>query len=154
MKQVGKWLDWLRENDVYDNTRIIIVSDHGYSVESDIVEYYQTQFLPLLLFKDFNADGELTYDYTFMTNADTILLATEGLEEISKNNPYTGEELAAEKDGGINAYPVVDSKEWNAPMITDYTKFTLDKNVAWHISDNIFNPSNWIRLSEWEEMTK
>ncbi len=154
MKQVGKWLDWLRENGVYDNTRIVIVSDHGYSFESDIVEYDQAQFLPLLLFKDFSAEGELTYDYTFMTNADTILLATEDLEEISCNNPYTGKELTAEKNDGINAYPVVDSREWNAPMITDYTKFTLDKNVAWHVSDNIFNPSNWIKLSEWEEMTK
>ena len=27
--QLGNWFDYLRENDVYDNTRIIIVSDHG-----------------------------------------------------------------------------------------------------------------------------
>ena len=154
MKQVGKWLDWLRENGVYDNTRIIIVSDHGYSVNSDIVEYDQAQFLPLLLVKDFNSDGELTYDYTFMTNADTILLATEGLEEVSDTNPYTGKKLTADKEDGINVYPVVDSREWNAPQIIDYTEFTLDRSVGWHVSDDIFDSGNWINLTEWEEMTE
>ena len=154
MKQVEKWLDWLRENGVYDNTRIIIVSDHGYSVNSDIVEYDQAQFLPLLLVKDFNSDGELTYDYTFMTNADTILLATEGLEEVSDTNPYTGKKLTTDKEDGINVYPVVDSREWNAPQIIDYTEFTLDRSVGWHVSDDIFDSGNWINLTEWEEMTE
>lgn len=28
--RVGEWLDYLREQNVYDNTRIIIVADHGY----------------------------------------------------------------------------------------------------------------------------
>ena len=27
--QLGKWFDYLRENGVYDNTRIIVMSDHG-----------------------------------------------------------------------------------------------------------------------------
>ena len=32
---IGKWMDYLRENGVYDNTRIIIVADHGCDVEFD-----------------------------------------------------------------------------------------------------------------------
>ena len=36
---VGKFLDYLRENGVYDNTRIIIVADHGYP--TDRWEKYQ-----------------------------------------------------------------------------------------------------------------
>ena len=31
--QLGKWFDVLREQGVYDNTRIILVADHGYSLE-------------------------------------------------------------------------------------------------------------------------
>ena len=27
--RLGEWFDWMREQGVYDNTRIIIVSDHG-----------------------------------------------------------------------------------------------------------------------------
>jgi len=29
MNTLIKWIDWMKENDVYDNTKIIIVSDHG-----------------------------------------------------------------------------------------------------------------------------
>ncbi|MDR1637320.1 MAG: YidC/Oxa1 family membrane protein insertase [Treponema sp.] len=61
---LGKWLDFLRENGAYDNTRIVVVSDHGANLESPFsgnivlpkgmrVENYN----PLLLFKDFGAWG-------------------------------------------------------------------------------------------------
>lgn len=42
MIQLGKWLDYLKEKGVYDNTRIIIVSDHGRDLHDNIcpvVEY-------------------------------------------------------------------------------------------------------------------
>jgi arylsulfatase A-like enzyme len=29
MLRVGEWMDYLKEQGVYDNTRIIIVADHG-----------------------------------------------------------------------------------------------------------------------------
>ncbi len=60
--QVGKWLDYLRENGVYDNTRIILVSDHGFRSDglfglklgpknSQDMHY----FCPLLMVKDFDS---------------------------------------------------------------------------------------------------
>ena len=30
--QLGKWFDYMRENNVYDNTRIIIAADHGIGI--------------------------------------------------------------------------------------------------------------------------
>lgn len=33
MLRLGEWFDYLREEGVYDNTRIILVSDHGYRLE-------------------------------------------------------------------------------------------------------------------------
>ena len=35
--------------------------------------------IPLIMMKDFNTDGPLQKDYTFMTLADIPILATEGL---------------------------------------------------------------------------
>jgi hypothetical protein len=32
----GKWFDFLLENGVYDNTRIIIAPDHGSSLPADV----------------------------------------------------------------------------------------------------------------------
>ncbi len=152
--QIGKWLDYLKENDCYDNTRIIIVSDHGSGSNNPLVSSKEAGYMPLLLVKDFNSNDELKYDYTFMTNADTILLSIDNLDGVSRINPYTGNALKEEKDDGINAYPVLNDIEWNAPKITSYTEFTLDKSQGWHIKDNIFDQSNWIHISEWEEMNK
>ncbi len=151
LKAVGKWLDYLRENNCYDNTRIIIVSDHGYTLENDAVTVEQCEFLPLLLVKDFNSNDDLKYDYTFMTNADTILLLTDGLEEIERVNPFTGNELESRKEDGIDVYPTVNKEEFNAQKMLDYTSFTLDKSQGWHVKDDIFTPSGWTPLLEWEE---
>ena len=91
--QLGIWFDWMRDNEVYDNTRIIIVADHGAKIEGfpdlildakrDIMYY-----IPLLMVKDFNASGFCT-DNQFMTNADTPTLALQGLLE-DPVNPFTG----------------------------------------------------------------
>jgi len=91
--QIGKWLDYLKENSVYDNTRIIIVADHGRTLgqfddlqitpELDVQGYH-----PILLVKDFNAK-EFGISDTFMTNADVPGLALEGLMD-NPVNPFTG----------------------------------------------------------------
>ena len=98
--RIGEWLDYLKKNDVYDNTRIIIVSDHGRDLYSDkelvldigaddpfdIGLYY-----PFLLVKDFNTT-EFTISDEFMTNADVPTLATKGIID-RPINPFTGKEI-------------------------------------------------------------
>lgn len=152
-KRVGIWLDYLRENGVYDNTRIVIVSDHGGNIELNELPGYKTKYTPLLLFKDFNSNDELKTDNTFMTNADTILLSTTGLEEIPQINPFTGNVLTSDKENGITVYPI-HSDEINALAMKKKTEFTLTKDIAYHVSDDIYDESNWIPLLEWEEMSK
>lgn len=96
MLQLGKWFDYLREQGVYDNTRIILVSDHGYNIRHleellmkgddkacDVERYY-----PLLMVKDYGSQTFET-DHTFMTNADVPTLAFSGLIE-RPLNPFTG----------------------------------------------------------------
>lgn len=97
---VGRWLDYLKEEGVYDNTRIIIVGDHarwfkhndmyllddGTDDLKDIECYY-----PLLMIKDFNSKGFMV-DEQFMTNADVPTYALEGLIE-NPINPFTGKEI-------------------------------------------------------------
>ena len=98
MLAVGDWIQEMKEQGVYDNTRIILVSDHG--------GYYLNQiqdgrlagedisgFNPLLMIKDFDADGEIRTDTTFMTNADVPFLAMKNLIE-EPVNPFTGETIS------------------------------------------------------------
>ena len=98
--QIGYWLDYLKEQGVYDNTRIIIVSDHGKwlyhndmfaldnteDYETDIESYY-----PLLMMKDFDSHGFYT-DEEFMTNADVPTYAFEGIID-NPVNPFTGRQI-------------------------------------------------------------
>ena len=100
MIQLGKWLDFLRENDVYDNTRIIIVSDHGRDLGL-FDQRFETDdkgapgdamiYQALLMVKDFNSN-EFSTDPTFMTNADTPAIAFEGIID-NPVNPFTGQKI-------------------------------------------------------------
>jgi hypothetical protein len=102
--QLGKWFDFLRENGVYDNTRIILVADHGYrtyQLEEQIItdsvgEVHDLErYYPLLMVKDFNSEGFSTSD-EFMTNADVPTLAVERLIE-NPVNPFTGKVINADE---------------------------------------------------------
>lgn len=147
LKQVGLWLDYLRDNGVYDNTRIIVVSDHG--ARSNLAEGFERAgFEPLLLFKDFNSNDDIVYDSTFMTNADTNFLARQNLG-ISGINPFTGNELKVDKADGVNVYPIYET-EYNPTVIKGYSQFTLVTNGSFHVvPGDILNKDNWIPLSEW-----
>ena len=83
LMQLGKWFDYMRKNGVYDNTRIILVADHGRGLylnwDRVIDNGPDTDFFfPLLMVKDFNAKG-FSFSDTFMTTADVPTLATSGL---------------------------------------------------------------------------
>lgn len=94
---LGDWFDYLRKEGAYENTRIILVSDHGYDLgfEKYVLgaERYEDimNYMALLLVKDFGGKEQQT-DYRFMTNADTPLLAVEGIME-NPQNPFTGKTM-------------------------------------------------------------
>ena len=99
--QLGKWMDWLREEGLYDHTRIIIVGDHGtYLAQSEEMllgdEAWEdiALFNPLLLVKDFGATSFSVND-CFMTNADVPLLAMRDLIP-DPHNPFTGQPMTDE----------------------------------------------------------
>lgn len=155
-KQYAKWFDLLRDNGCYDNTRIIIVSDHGYlgrgnfssfddfeNPTKDVAVYYN----PMLLIKDFDSHGEVKTDNAFMTSADTLFLAKEGLG-LSDINPFTGKRLVPQKKDGVNIYWTAD---WNAANFYDAKQFVLPEELSYHVSDNIFDQKNWIPLVDWKK---
>lgn len=151
--QIGKWFDYLRQNGVFDNTRIIIVADHGYNIPLEAFDEFDNPKVPsffntLFMVKDFNCNGELKVDNSFMTNADTIFFAKKDLG-LSEINPISGKELVQNKKNGVNIYSV-DPEEWSVYKMYDKTQFTIDLTKAWHVSDNIFEQSNWITLDEYK----
>jgi len=142
---LSKWFNFLIENDVYDNTRIIITSDHGSSSPSPFpdnillpngkrLDYYSA----ILMFKDFNASFNLKIDNTFMTNLDVPYMAAQDLVE-KLIDPISGKEMTIPKDEGI-FIPNVDFMDALRSHRTTGFVYTRD----WlHVKENIFNPANW-----------
>ena len=151
MLQLGNWFDYLRENDVYDNTRIILVSDHGYdcaqleelilddgSGNSEDLEWYY----PLLMVKDFNSEEFVTSD-TFMTNADVPTLAMEGVIP-NPDNPFTGKAINSDEKTAHDQF-IIRSHDWQ----TDTNNGNTFLPAKWaSVKDNIWNKNNWTLYNE------
>ena len=146
---LSKWFDFMKENGVYDNTRIILVADHGTSMEdysnlvmSDI-GLDAAWCNPLLLVKDFNATGSIKTDNTFMTNADTPFLAVNGIIG-HPTNPFTGKEITTEEKTShsqlINSSNLCNIKSNNGNV------FNLSDGHWFSVHDDIYKRENWERL--------
>lgn len=149
MLKLGEWFDYLRENDVYDNTRIIVVADHGFP-RTDLfgTKFSQSDFIAdvltfnsILLVKDFGSKATISADNTFMSNADTPLLAFEGLIN-NPINPSTGNPITNDAKSNPVHYLCITSL-WNPDDNTGTT--FLESALTWYsfIGDNIFDLSAW-----------
>ena len=148
MLKLGDWFDSLRENGVYDNTRIILVSDHGYDLftnkERVLPDGMDTErFNSILLVKDFDAKG-FSYSDDFMTTGDVPTLAMDGLIQ-NPINPFTGNPINSDpKNGTIHVFfsGVLDVQTNNA----GYQFAPGD----WYRVDNqnIKDLNNWVKVGE------
>ena len=158
-KLLARWFDYLKEEGVWDNTRIVVVSDHGcYWNDVDIErddeldaqvsgdEYNgRGHYHPLLLFKDFAAAGPLVTDAeSFMTNADTPSLLLNGLVE-HPVNPFTGKEIpldtTALKQDGV----VISVCDRHRPSDNGKYQFSIAADEWWRVRNNIFEAASWSR---------
>jgi len=146
MLQLGNWFDYLRENGVYDNTRIILVSDHG-AVNRHFEELLVDdgmgavrdveQYFPLLMVKDFGS-REFTVSDAFMTNADVPTLAVDQLIE-NPVNPFTGKSINNDEKYAHDQMIIL-SDEWSTVTNSGNT-FLPSKWAA--VKDNIWEKDNW-----------
>ena len=143
--KIGEWFDYLREQGVYDNTRIIMVSDHGTAVG-----YYNIMcngkemggYIPLMMVKDFGATGfSVCEDY--ITNAETPAIATAGLIK-GPVNPYTGNPISSGIRTG--AEMVILSSDYSLSKNQDRKTF---KMASWYVVEgDPHNSNNWKYVGE------
>ena len=147
--QIGRFADFLRENGIYDNTRIVVVSDHGIGGDKSMYNgtpsfdgYSKDRLNPVLLVKDFYAssNGTVQADEKFMTNADVPAIVLKGIVEAPKN-PFTDTPINEDyKKSGV----IITKGDVFMPYHSksEY-EFTIADEDWIHIKDNIFIDSNW-----------
>lgn len=151
LRILGKWFKWMKKAGIYDNTRIIVVSDHGYSGIDPMFGDYKVirdkngklvettgRVHPLLLVKNFKSRGPVKRSDRFMTNSDTPAIASTG---IASSNPFPDPfALKAErKKLVVNFVP-------SRPVEND--KYTYKIMGQYRVKDSIFNKSNWAIINK------
>lgn len=153
--QLAEYFDFLRQNGCYDNTRIIIASDHGANSLKFFDDFIFKDFIvnvgntnwpfdlqsvnALLLVKDFSADKEFSVCNDFMTNADVPSIALDGLVQ-NPLNPFTGKRISS--DAKNERQIVTTSVNWS---IGKQNKNSFDtRDGEWiSVSGNIFDRASW-----------
>ena len=136
---ITNFITYLKKNNIYDNTKIIIVSDHGRNVNTKAFDKnieFANWYNALLMYKDFNSKGEIKIDTNFMTIADTPYLATKHIPNIK--NPFNNKLITNDyKTNG--AYIIMPNSLEPSQQFSNRYNF----NVYYHVKDNIFDINNW-----------
>lgn len=150
MLQLANWFDYLREIGVYDNTRIILVSDHSvnlkitdrFLIDNKDEKMNTMVFFPLLMVKDFGSTGFTTSD-EFMTNADVPTLA---FNELIDNpvNPATGNAVNNAEKYSHDQYIILSDKKY----VTDNNGNTFLPGLWLTVHDSIWDKNNWDIVAE------
>ena len=147
---LGEWFDKLRDNGCWDNTRIIIVADHGNSLHQ--FDYMMLDngidaeaFNPLLMMKDFGASGRYSVCDDFMTNADVPTMAMDGLID-DPVNPFTGNKV----DAGSKDRELLLTTSGNHDIKTNNGSVFDTSDGQWYsiIPGSIFDVNNWIPIND------
>lgn len=135
MKEVFILIDFLKENKIYDNTMLVLVSDHSYN---DIIEHKQAYKPsignnpnPLLLIKDFNSNSALKVDSRLMSNADVYGILCDTLKSCNEKNILKNYPQSRELIHTLNVYWSNQSK----------SSSNLIFEKIWRIKDDMLDPN-------------
>ena len=150
--QLAQWFRFLRENGLWENTRILVVSDHGYEMglnhiltggnegDNALAPYDGVMaYNALMMIKDFGSGNEFTVNNTFMTIADMPSEAMRGLIE-NPVNPFTGNPITEDaKNKEEEQYVMLTDwriAENHGNQFTDPVRLVLKNKY-------LFDESNW-----------
>lgn len=128
---IGDILLQLKQNGVYNNTKIVIISDHGWKINLASNTNLDLDLLhnsALLLVKDFGKTGNIKENNQFMTTADLPFLTSDKLIKNPKN-PFTNQTITQNmKEKGVNIVLGEQSK-WHPRHWDDKERHNLYSKV-------------------------
>ena len=146
MRFLADFLIKLKKAGVYDNTRIVFVSDHSWGDSQTINKIfdhtvYIDSFRPdaLLMFKDFNSRGDLITSNALMSIEDTPALLIDGIAKAP--GIYTIEELKK-----LSSSDRIRTYCENYPDSDNMNVNTFSIIKLWQVKGTMFKRENWTEI--------
>ena len=139
LKYLGDYIQWLKDNGIYDNTQIFVISDHS-GLDSINIPI-DSRPDALFLFKDFNSRGALKQDSRLMANYDVASIFCANLSNGCKNVPKNILKHYPQNRTLIHTIP----HSW---MIEEHKVNHWILNKIYQVKDNIYDPKNWTDITE------
>ncbi len=142
-----QWIQWLQKNNIYDNTEIIILSDHGLEgtgkdMKSDRwkdSEYPDfSRMNALMMVKRAGGQGSLRQDNSFLSNADLLGLLCQGKLDC-KGTPFESEQKNLQPNRTL-PYFLIDSISWEEVI----SQPKLKTQQTFYLPKTIFEQKNWL----------
>ena len=147
----ARFFRFLKDNNCWDNSRIIIAGDHGRASMRTVDMNFLSGFagtdispeslIPLIMMKDFDSDGPLQKDYTFTTLADIPILTTEGLAPELQKNPFSGLPFKSSQDKTV--IKAMHGGDWRANQQLKLTQFKTTEDDWVYVKENVYDPKCW-----------
>ncbi|CAM3283820.1 hypothetical protein [Helicobacter labetoulli] len=145
IRKLTQWLDWFKKQGIYDNTKIIIISDHGNGgVGAPLIDFPRKELRNshvLILVKEFNARGKLKINRDiFVSNSDAMAFAC---DEIGSVCPHIGPSVLKKP---------IKNRELIFSFVDGGTGRMLsnmyDILLSYKVRNSIFDLSNWQDITE------
>jgi len=133
LNTLADMFDNMKKGGYYDNTKIILTSDHGSHGNRKIWHNYS--IYPLLTVKDFNSRGTLKTSNKAMMNSDTIAIACSGM------NTCTDVEPDPRIDNDPNRKRLFNVTEHGNFDILSEPKLPIEYQVE--VKGDVYDKSNW-----------
>ena len=144
-----RFINYLKNNQIYDNTKIIVISDHGVSGVGSRLSTNQnldfmTGYNALLLVKDFDERGEIKINTNFMTISDMPYLSVKHIPNVK--NVFNGNIITNDRKN--NVLYLVDNDGLRGFLRNTNT---VNFDIVYTVKDNIFDTNNWTRYKmDWK----
>ena len=136
LEGLTRWFEWMRENGVYDNTKIIIAADHGAGEFGQ--NWFASAVTPLLMVKDFDSSGDLVESDMLMSNSDVLSIICSGLETSYDDVPP--DPTLSPEDGRVVTFTV--TTHGNPEFLRRSNRFDIVRH--YEISGSVHEREGWV----------